>query len=88
MLGEYLGFGGCEEAIKSPQNRERKNYFAILVALVWPPEQVADAPDEGGEVSVILCGQVVATVSLLGAHPTKLWLCVLSCEGNSTLLDL
>jgi hypothetical protein len=52
MLGKHLGLGGRQQAVEAPQNRQRQNDLAVLVALVRPAKQVADAPDEVGELRV------------------------------------
>ena len=44
--------GGGEQAVEAPQHRHRQDDLAVLVALVRPAEQVADAPDEAGEPGV------------------------------------
>jgi len=45
-LCQYLVFGGCQDAVKAPEHRERQNNLAVFVALVGAAEQIADAPDE------------------------------------------
>ena len=44
--------GGGGQAVEAPQHRHRQDGLAVLVALVRPAEQVADAPDEAGEPGV------------------------------------
>ena len=49
---EHLRLGRREQAIEPPQHRQRQNDLAILVPLVRSAEQVADAPDEVGELGM------------------------------------
>ena len=50
VLREDLGLGRREQTVEAAQNRQRQNDLAVLVALVGPAQQVADAPDEVGEL--------------------------------------
>ena len=52
VLREHPRLGGGEQAIEASQHRQRQDDLAVLVALVRPAEQVADAPDEAGEPGV------------------------------------
>ncbi len=52
MLGEDPGLRRRQQAVKAPQDGQRENDLAVLVALVGPAQQVADPPDEGGDLGV------------------------------------
>ena len=52
VLCEHRGLGRREEAIEAAQHGQRQDDLAVFVPLVRPPEQVADAPDEVGELRV------------------------------------
>ena len=41
-----------KQTIEMTQDCKWKNHFAVFVALVGAPEQVADAPNEAGELGV------------------------------------
>jgi hypothetical protein len=46
MLLQYLLFRGCQNAIETAEDRQRKNDLAVLVRFVRSAEQIADAPDK------------------------------------------
>jgi hypothetical protein len=52
MLFQHHRLGGSKNAIKSTQDREWQDDLAVLVALVWATEQVADAPNKAGDLGV------------------------------------
>ena len=54
VLGQYLGLGGRQQGIEATQNRQRENDLAVLVALVRTSKQVADTPNEVGQLGVVL----------------------------------
>ena len=47
-----FGLGGCEQAVKPPQHCEGQDHLSVFIALVWSTEEIADAPDEAGELGV------------------------------------
>ena len=47
---QHLGLRRRENAIESPEDSEREDDLAILVPLVWPTEQIADAPNKTREL--------------------------------------
>ena len=56
MFLEHGGLGRCQDAIEATEDGERKDDFAILISLVRPAEQVADAPDETGDLGMSFGG--------------------------------
>ena len=52
MLRQHGGLGGSENAIEAPQDGERQDHAAIFIPLVRTAEQIADAPDEVGDLRV------------------------------------
>ena len=52
VLLRHGGLGRRENAVEPAQHRQRQDDLAILIPLVRPPEQVADAPDEGRELGM------------------------------------
>src|SRR4051812_45965737 len=58
---QHDSFGRSENAVKSAQDREWQDDLAVLVALVWTTEQVADAPDEVGDLGMGLGGHVLCS---------------------------
>ena len=56
VFGEDARLRGGEQAVEAPQHGQRQDDLAVLVALVRPPEQVADAPEEAGEPGMRLLG--------------------------------
>ena len=63
MLGKDAGLGRREQAVEAPQHRQWQDDLAVLVPLIWPAEQVADAPDEVGELGVGLGVQFGSSTS-------------------------
>ena len=57
-----LRFGRREEAIKASQNRERENHFTIFIPLVRTAQEIANAPDEVGKLTVGLGGHRVVNL--------------------------
>lgn len=51
-LVEHSLLRGREQAVESPEDGHRQNDLAVFVPLVRPAEQVADAPDEVGDLAV------------------------------------
>ena len=69
MLCENLRFGRGEQAIEAAQHSQRQDNLAVLIALVRPSQQVADAPDEVGELGMGFgthCIQQIISVSEVG----------------------
>jgi hypothetical protein len=54
VLLQNLGFCGCEDTIEAPHHGQRQYHLAVLVSFVRSSKEVADAPDEGGELLVRL----------------------------------
>ena len=52
MLLQHSGLGRREDAIEPAQDGEWQNDLAIFVSLVGASEQITDAPDEVGYLSV------------------------------------
>ena len=71
MLGKDPGLGRREEAVEAAQHRQRQDDLAVLVPLVWAAEQVADAPDEVGELGVGLGVQIRILDVEVRAHRQK-----------------
>ena len=44
--------GRSEDGVEATQHRERQDDLAILVPFVWTAEQIADAPNEAGDLGV------------------------------------
>ena len=57
VRGEDLGLGRRQQAVETAQHRQGQDDLAVLVALVGPAQQVADAPDEVGELGVAIGAQ-------------------------------
>ena len=45
-------FSWREQAIEAPQHGQRQDHLAVFVPLIGAAEQVADAPDEVGELGM------------------------------------
>ena len=56
VLFKNPGLGWREDTIKSAQDSQRKNHFAVLIAFVRAAEQIADAPDKAGELGMSFSG--------------------------------
>ena len=52
VLRQHLRLGRREQAVEAAQHRQRQDDLAVFVPLVRTAEQVADAPDEVGELGV------------------------------------
>jgi hypothetical protein len=61
---QHLRLRRHQDAIETPQNGERQDDFAILVPLVGAAEQVADAPDEAGDLRVAFSGHGLKAIQL------------------------
>ena len=57
-----------QECNRSAQDRERQYYFAVLVSLVRSSEEIADAPDEAGELLVRLDSHGEAKLEVIGQN--------------------
>jgi hypothetical protein len=56
MLLQDRRFGWSEDAIKAAQDCEREDDLAILVSLVGATKEVANAPDEAGDLGMGFSG--------------------------------
>ena len=52
MFLQHRGLGRRQQAVEAAQHGERQDDLAVLVALVGAAEQIADAPDEAGELGM------------------------------------
>jgi hypothetical protein len=52
IFGQDLFFGGSQQAIEAPQDRERQNDFTVFVPFVGAAEEIADAPNKIGELGM------------------------------------
>jgi len=57
VLGERLDLGRRQQAVEAPEHRQGQDDLAVLVPLVRAAEQVAEAPDEVGELGVMIDAQ-------------------------------
>ena len=53
---QHLRFGWREDAIEAAQDGEREDDLAVFVPLVRAAEEIADAPDEAGDLRVSFSG--------------------------------
>ncbi len=59
VLFQHRGLRRREDAIESAQDRQRQDDLAIFVPFVRAAEQIADAPDEVGDLRVGFSGHSV-----------------------------
>jgi hypothetical protein len=80
MLLQNLGFRGSENTIEASQHRERQNHLAVLISFVVSSKEVADAPNEIGELLVRLDSHGAQN----GANTVKLALELLNVAVGKT----
>jgi hypothetical protein len=56
VLGQHRGFGRRKNAIESAEDGARENDLPVFIPLVRPAQQIANAPDEAGDLGVRLGG--------------------------------
>ena len=65
MFLQHGGLGRREDAIEPAQDGERQDDLAVFVPLVGAAEQIADAPDESGDLGVRFGGHLLIPVRFL-----------------------
>src|SRR5207302_4914191 len=69
VLRQHLLPRGSQQAVEAAEDGEGEDDLAVLVALVGTAEQVADVPDEAGELGVSFCGHAAGLTGGQGSGP-------------------